>query len=333
MGAVRRFVWENSLSLAFGLLFVAAVVAQAVAGWHQFNAEQVAEGLGTIGLGSYVASADFAVDVAENWQSEFLQFWLYLTATVWLVQRGSPESKELDKVGQESDEDQLVGEHARPDSPSWARGGWRTRVYSSSLAIVMGVIFFASWAVQSIAGWAAYNETRLQRMQDPVDWRSYLVDADFWNRTLQNWQSEFLAIGTMAVLAIYLRQRGSSQSKPVGEPTAPPVSTAETPVSASAGDVPRVVPVGVPVADRSIELADDVLGTSVLGLLAAGLDGRLAGVEVLRQVAVALDLVLPSAVDVVGLDVALRHGSAPLVGCPTGTQRRWPGTCPIGWSG
>lgn len=214
---VRTFVRENSLSLCFGLLFAVTLVAQAYAGWHQFNADQVAEGLGSISLGSYVTSADFAVDVAENWQSEFLQFWLYLTATVWLVQRGSPESKELDKIGRESDEDQLVGEYAEDDSPAWARGGWRTRVYSSSLAMVMGAIFIASWSVQSVAGWASYNQTRLQRMQDPVDGGSYLLNADFWNRTLQNWQSEFLAIGTMAVLTIYLRQRGSSQSKPVGE--------------------------------------------------------------------------------------------------------------------
>lgn len=221
MGSIiGKFVRENSLSLVFGLLFTGALIAQAFAGWHQFNAEQAAEGLGSIGLGSYVASADFAVDVAENWQSEFLQFWLYLVATVWLVQRGSPESKELDKVGRESEEEQKVGEHAEDDSPSWARGGWRTLVYSSSLAMVMGLIFLASWSVQSIAGWASYNETRLQRMQDPVGWGSYLHNADFWARTLQNWQSEFLAIGSMAVLAIYLRQRGSSQSKPVGEPHA-----------------------------------------------------------------------------------------------------------------
>lgn len=215
---MRRFLRENSLSLVFGLLFVAAVLGQAYAGWHQFNAEQLAEGLGRIGLGDYLTSAAFAVDVAENWQSEFLQFWLYLTATVWLVQRGSPESKELDRIGRESDEDQKVGAYAEEDSPAWARGGWRTRVYSSSLAMVMGLIFLASWLVQSVAGWAAYNETRLQRMQDPIAWTAYLHNADFWARTLQNWQSEFLAIGTLAVIAIYLRQRGSSQSKPVGEP-------------------------------------------------------------------------------------------------------------------
>ena len=166
-----------------------------------------------------MTSADFAVDVAENWQSEFLQFWLYLTATVWFLQKGSPESKELDKAGRESDKDQKIGQYAQSDSPRWAKtGGWRTGVYSSSLAIVMGLIFLLSWLAQSIAGWATFNETRLQRLQDPITWRSYLLNPDFWSRTLQNWQSEFLAIGSMAVLAIYLRQRGSSQSKPVGEP-------------------------------------------------------------------------------------------------------------------
>jgi hypothetical protein len=219
MRTFLKFLKRNSLSLFFGLLFLLSLAGQSVAGWHQLNARQVAEHLDTIPWAGYVTSSDFAVDVAENWQSEFLQFWVYLMATVWLLQKGSPESKELDKAGTESDEDQLVGSYAREDSPAWARaGGWRTRVYSGSMAIVMGAIFLASWLVQSVAGWAAYNEERLQQLQDPISWGSYLRAADFWARTLQNWQSEFLAVGTMAVLAIYLRQRGSSQSKPVGAP-------------------------------------------------------------------------------------------------------------------
>ena len=218
---MRRFLVHNGLSLFFLVIFLGSLVGQAFAGWHQLNNELTAEQLGRVTFGGYVASSDFVVDVAENWQSEFLQFWVYLMATVWLVQRGSPESKELEKAGRESDQDQLVGEHARDDSPSWARtGGWRTAVFSSSLAIVMGLIFLASWFVQSVAGWAEFNETRLRQLQDPISWVSYLQNADFWARTLQNWQSEFLAVGTMAVLAIYLRQRGSSQSKPVGEPHA-----------------------------------------------------------------------------------------------------------------
>ncbi len=216
---MRTFVKNNALSLFFGALFVLSLAGQSVAGWQQFNALQVAEHLDPVSWRTYVASSDFAVDVAENWQSEFLQFLVYLTATVWLLQQGSPESKELDKAGTESDKDQKVGRYSRKDSPAWARaGGWRTQVYSSSLAIVMGAIFLGSWLVQSVAGWAAYNESRLQQLQDPIAWGRYLLDADFWARTLQNWQSEFLAVGTMAVLSIYLRQRGSSQSKPVGEP-------------------------------------------------------------------------------------------------------------------
>jgi hypothetical protein len=213
------FLRHNSLSLFFLGLFVLSLAGQSVAGWHQANAVLAAEHLDRLTWGGYVTSSEFAVDVAENWQSEFLQFWVYLTATVWLLQKGSPESKELDRAGKESDEDQKIGSHARADSPAWAKpDDWRTRVYSSSLAIVMGAIFVGSWLVQSVAGWAAFNEDRLQQLQDPIAWTAYLANADFWARTLQNWQSEFLAVGTLAVLAIYLRQRGSPQSKPVGEP-------------------------------------------------------------------------------------------------------------------
>ena len=216
---MRTALRHNSLGIFFGALFLVTVGGQAVAGWHDFNEEQVGEQLGTIGFWDYVLSTDFAVAVSENWQSEFLQFLLYLLATVWLLQRGSPESKELDRAGRESDEDQLVGPHARADSPRWARvGGWRTRLYSTSLALVVGAIFLASWAVQSVTGRAAYNEHRVQQLQDPVSWGGYVTAADFWERTLQNWQSEFLAVGAFAVLAIFLRQRGSPESKPVGAP-------------------------------------------------------------------------------------------------------------------
>jgi len=219
MKRLRRFVRSNSLSLGFGALFLGALIGQAFAGLAEFNNQQVAEGLATMDLGRYVTSADFAVDVTENWQSEYLQFLLYVVGTVWLVQRGSPESKELEKAGQESDRDQRIGEHATADSPRWARvGGLRTAFYSWSLGIVMGTVFVLSWLAQSIAGRAAFNESRLEQLQAPISWASYLANADFWSRTLQNWQSEFLAVGSMAVLSIYLRQRGSPESKPVGQP-------------------------------------------------------------------------------------------------------------------
>jgi hypothetical protein len=216
---VRRFLRENSLSLFFGAIFVLALVGQAFTGHAEFNNQQLADGLPQISLGRYVTSSDFATDVTENWQSEYLQFLLYILATVWFLQKGSPESKELDKAGSESDKDQMVGSHATPDSPSWAAAeGLRQTVYSWSLGIAMAVIFLGSWFAQSLAGESAYNERQMAELEDPVSWSDYVRSADFWSRTLQNWQSEFLAVGSMAVLAIYLRQRGSPESKPVGAP-------------------------------------------------------------------------------------------------------------------
>jgi hypothetical protein len=214
---MRTFLRNNGLSLFFAAIFLAALVGQSFAGMAQFNQQQLAESMATVSYGEYLASSDFAVDVAENWQSEYLQFLLYIYATVWLLQRGSPESKDLDEAGTETDEEQRIGEHSRSDSPSWAAtGGLRTALYSRSLIIVMGAIFLASWLAQSLAGSASYNQQQLSQRQDPVPWLAYLATPDFWNRTLQNWQSEFLAVGSMAIFSVYLRQRGSPESKPVG---------------------------------------------------------------------------------------------------------------------
>ena len=214
---MRRFLFENGLTLFFLAILLLALAGQSVAGLAEFNNQQTASGLETLSYGQYLLSSDFAVDVAENWQSEFLQFTLYILATVWLVQRGSSESKELDKVGSESDEDQQVGEHAQPGSPAWAKvRGWRLGLYSRSLGLTMATIFVLSWVAQSIAGRSAYNGQQLSQRQDPVTWVGYVSSADFWSRTLQNWQSEFLAVAAMAIFAVYLRQRGSAESKPVG---------------------------------------------------------------------------------------------------------------------
>src|SRR5688572_20428422 len=214
---MRRFLRENSLGLVFGLMFLGALVGQAIAGHADFNQRQLSEGLEPVTLGRYLTSASFAVDVAENWQSEYLQFLLFILLTVWLVQKGSPESKKPGEIGLESDGDQRVGPYARPDSPAWAKtGGWRRILFSNSLGLVMGVVFLLSWLAQSVAGVVAFNEERLANLERPVSWSRYLGEPDFWNRTLQNWQSELLAVASMAILSIYLRQRGSPESKPVG---------------------------------------------------------------------------------------------------------------------
>ncbi len=214
---MKRFLRDNGLSLFFAAIFLLALFGQAVSGLARYNQDQLSSGADPVSFWAYVTSSSFAVDVAENWQSEYLQFFLMIVVTVWLVQRGSTESKKLDETGTESDEQQKVGRHARPDSPTWARlGGWRTAVYSRSLAAVMGLFFLGSLLAQSIAGRAAYNAEQLGQFADPVSWVGYATSADFWNRTLQNWQSEFLAVCSAVLFSIYLRQRGSPESKPVG---------------------------------------------------------------------------------------------------------------------
>jgi hypothetical protein len=216
---VRRFLKHNGLSIVFLGLFLAAIVGQAFAGHADFNEDQDRHGDPRISLARYLVSSEFGVAVMENWQSEYLQFTLFVLLTVWLLQRGSPESKELDKAGLESDEEQKLGPHVQQNSPRWAKvGGLRTKLYENSLLIVMGTIWVGTWFAQSATGVAQYNTQRLDHQQDPVGWGSYLTTPDFWERTLQNWQSEFLAVGSMAILAVYLRQRGSPESKPVGAP-------------------------------------------------------------------------------------------------------------------
>ncbi|MCU7727520.1 hypothetical protein ODJ79_27700 [Actinoplanes sp. KI2] len=212
-----RRLRDHSLGLVFGLLFLIVLVGQALSGHADFNQQQLTDGLEPISLARYVTSASFAVDVAENWQSEYLQFFLYIFLTVWLVQRGSPESKPVGEEGLESDQKQKIGPYADDDSPAWARArGIRLWLFGNSLGLTMGLIFVACWLAQSIAGVAAYNERQLADLEDPISWAQYLRAPDFWNRTLQNWQSELLAVASMAILSIYLRQRGSPQSKPVG---------------------------------------------------------------------------------------------------------------------
>ncbi len=215
---MKRFLHDNGLTLFFVGLFLCTLIGQALTGQAEYNHQLLADQLQPISFLRYVTSAPFVADVSENWQSEYLQFWLYIMATVWLVQRGSPESKELDKVGVESAEDQKIGEHSTEDSPRWAKAssGPRLWIFSHSLSLVMGTFFVLSWLVQYIAGRVAYNDEQLRQLQDPVGWSGYLHTPDFWNRTLQNWQSEFLAVASMVAFSIYLRQRGSSQSKPVG---------------------------------------------------------------------------------------------------------------------
>ena len=208
---------DHGLSLTFLAIFILALAGQAIAGHSAYNNDQLEHGGETISLGRYLTSSNFGQAVMENWQSEYLQFTLFIVLTVWLIQRGSPESKEPGREGLESDEEQLVGAHAGERSPLWAKvGGVRQKLYENSLLLVMGSVFVGSWFAQSVTGWSDHNADQLEHGGESVSWLGFVGSAEFWESTLQNWQSEFLAVGSMVTLSIFLRQRGSPESKPVG---------------------------------------------------------------------------------------------------------------------
>jgi hypothetical protein len=216
---MRSWLRDQSLSLFFLILFLASLAGQSYAGHLEYNAELEAHDDPTISWARYVASSKFGAAVMENWQSEFLQFTLFIAATIWLLQRGSTESKKPEEAGRESDQAQRVKGHADTRSPLWARvGGVRLHLYQNSLLYLMGVLFFASWFASSVTEWTEFNGDQLDHQKQTVSWSEYVGNPDFWEKSLQNWQSEFLAVGCMAVFTIYLRQRGSPESKPVGSP-------------------------------------------------------------------------------------------------------------------
>ncbi len=216
---MRRFVKENGLSLFFGTIFLATVVGQSFAGQRNYNAQQVEHGQQPLTWWHYVTSPDFGGAVMENWQSEFLQFSLFIAATIWLLQKGSNESKKLEDAGLQGNEQQQIGRYTLPSGARWAKADdIRTRIYENSLLIVMTLIFLATWFGQSLNNWRVFNQEQAEHHAARVSWARYLLDPDFWEKTLQNWQSEFLAVGSIVVFTIYLRQRGSHASKPVGAP-------------------------------------------------------------------------------------------------------------------
>lgn len=214
---LREWLRNHSLTLAFTGLLLGALVGQALTGLAGYNEQARDAQLPTLSLLQYLTSSQFAVDVAENWQSEYLQFLLYILLTVWLIQVGSPESKKPEDRGLETFKEQKIGSSATATSPRPARAtGWKLTLFSHSLGLVMGLVFLGSWSAQFVAGRSAYNAEQIQDLQAPLTWSQYLQAPDFWNRTFQNWQSEFLAVATMVVFSIYLRERGSPESKPVG---------------------------------------------------------------------------------------------------------------------
>jgi len=216
---MRRILRENGLSIVWlGMFFVTLIFGQSVVGQREYNNEQKDHGRPEVTYVEYVTSAHFVEATMENWESEFLQMFLFVVLTAFLYQKGSAESKKLDEE-EEVDRDPR-GSKDKPDAP-WPvrKGGLVLKLYENSLSLAFLVLFLASLLLHAAGGAREYNEDQAEHgSSERVTTLSYMATSRFWFESLQNWQSEFLSVGMMVLLTIWLRQKGSPESKPVDAP-------------------------------------------------------------------------------------------------------------------
>lgn len=218
--AQHSFFYRNGLSITVLLLMATALAAQFLTGWQEHNNELALEGAPPMAKADYLFSGHFIQATFENWESEFLQMAVYVVLTIGLRQQGSAESKKLD-----GDEEVDREPQPHPDAPGPVKhGGWQLKVYQNSLSIAFAVLFILSFILHFYGSLKDQNSENKLRHKPPVTWTEHITDSRFWFESFQNWQSEFLAVGAIVLLSIWLRQKGSPESKPVD---APHMETAE----------------------------------------------------------------------------------------------------------
>jgi len=213
---VTRFFKDNGLSLTMLGLFLVIWLGHSLAGWQQSNQERAQHRQPPQGYGAYLGSGEFLESTFENWESEFLQMGMFVILAAKLRQKGAADSRKHDGTD-EVDQDPRT--HVRPDSP-WPvrRGGWVLRLYSHSLSLALFTLFLFSFLMHAVHGARLFNEEQLQHGGTPLTITGYLATSTFWFQALQNWQSEFLSVGVLVLLSIFLREKGSPESKPVHTP-------------------------------------------------------------------------------------------------------------------
>jgi len=211
-----KWLKNNSLSVVFFVLFVVSLIGQIITGMKEHNQKMQDEGGQQVELGQYLTSGHFLQSTFENWESEFLQMALFVVLTMFLYQKGSSESKDPEKEEEEVDQEP---DPNKKDAP-WPvqKGGLVLAVYKNSLCYVLFILFIASFVVHLAGSLKDYNEEQLLKGQPTETYMQYIANSRFWFESFQNWQSEFLSVFAIVVLSIFLRQKGSPQSKPVDAP-------------------------------------------------------------------------------------------------------------------
>ncbi|MRG57981.1 hypothetical protein GF108_20655 [Phyllobacterium sp. SYP-B3895] len=192
-----RFLRNNGLTIALFLAFAGSVVGMIWSGWRQQNHELSLHGQALLSLTGYLSDEAFWSALFENWESEWLQMATYVVLTAYLFQKGSSESRDPDKP----EKKQVSG------SGSW--------IYDHSLGLALLSLFGLSFAGHFFASLATYNSEAALHGEAALTPLSYMGNAQFWFESFQNWQSEFFSTAMLVVLSIFLRYRGSPESKEV----------------------------------------------------------------------------------------------------------------------
>lgn len=207
----KSFFYRNSLSIVVLTLMLICLLGQFLTGWKTLNKELAEQGSAMISLGAYIHSGHFIQATFENWESEFLQMMLYIVLTVSLRQKGSSESKSLD--GKE-EVDKEPEPHAKAPWPVKKGGIWLA-IYKHSLSLAFAILFLISFGMHFYGSLKDYNEEQIVKNEPTTTAIHYISESRFWFESFQNWQSEFLAVFSIVVLSIWLREKGSPESKPV----------------------------------------------------------------------------------------------------------------------
>jgi hypothetical protein len=215
---MRRFFRNNGLSVVLLSLFVLFWAGQSVAGHREYNSDQEQHGEAQVSFLSYLKGSHFWEATAENWESEFFQMFGYVILTAFLYQKGSSESKKPDEP-EPVDRDPRKSKQKKSAPGPVQRGGLALKLYENSLSLAFLLFFLISIGLHAAAGARDYNQEQREHGQmEQLSTLQYAGTSRFWFESFQNWQSEFLAIASMVMLSIFLRQRGSPESKPVDSP-------------------------------------------------------------------------------------------------------------------
>lgn len=213
---MKRFLKNNGLSLTFLLLFVIAAAGQVINGFKEHNKDLMEDGVQPISIGQYLHSGHFFQATFENWESEFLQMGLFVLCTIFLYQKGSSESK--DPSGKPEEVDREPDKSRKGATWPVRKGGIILFLYKNSLSIAFFLLFLISFVLHWMGSLKNFNEEQLLHHQNTETALQYLGNSRLWFESFQNWQSEFVSVFSMILFPIYLRQKGSPQSKPVDAP-------------------------------------------------------------------------------------------------------------------